>query len=368
MQTLSTQGLLNAALHGMLRLIQHVMACAWYYVGTASDVDGWVSKSGAHDANFAYRYTISLYWMFCCFGFGVTETEPGTQLEVSFAIAAAIVGLAIFALLLDTITSNSALLSQAAEEYRQQFRQLRRFLVQAKVDADLRLRVTHFLERAYALSKGRPEPDAPILALLSKPLQRELQFARYEGCLREVGFSKHLSRVSGHHPAELLVLRYLATHAISHQSIAASDAVFESGTVARAMHFSVLGQLSYSVDGRPSTGVREGCWVSEMVWTPWLHCGDLTTIEESSVVSLLEKEFSGCIQRFWDFFMLAKNYASDYVSALNEQTTVTDLWGYHSEVDKDDQEPPTSSPSMARKLWKKIVPSTGSFDRVAPVS
>ena len=50
----------------------------------------------------------------------------------------------------------------------------------------------HF--KAYVLDReGRPESEVPLLALLSKPMQRELRFARYEGCLREIGFSRYLS-------------------------------------------------------------------------------------------------------------------------------------------------------------------------------
>ena len=50
------------------------------------------------------------------------------------------------------------------------------------------------LLKAYVLDReGRPESEVPLLALLSKPMQRELRFARYEGCLREIGFSRYLS-------------------------------------------------------------------------------------------------------------------------------------------------------------------------------
>ena len=54
-----------------------------------------------------------------------------------------------------------------------------------KVDSVLSERITHFLERAYVLDReGRPESEVPLLQLLSKPMQRELRFARFEGCLR----------------------------------------------------------------------------------------------------------------------------------------------------------------------------------------
>ena len=345
------------------------MACAWYYVGSTDPVDGWVARSVTHSGTMGYRYTASLYWMLCCFGFGTTEAEPVTQLEILFGIMAAMVGLAIFSLLLGAITTNCAILSRAADDHRQQFRQLRRFLAYTNVDADLRVRITHFLERAYVLNReDRPESEVPLLALLSKPLQRELQFARYEGCLREVGFSKYLASVSGHHPAELLVLQHLATHAISQAIVPAGDAVFESGTLARAAYFLLSGRFGYSVD-RLDVSVETDRWVSEMtLWTPWLHSGNLTTKEESSVVTLLEKEFSSCMQRFWDFYTLARTYASEYVGAMSEQIIVTDLWEYRlSDSDTEEQPPPRSS-TIARRMLNRIVNGTRESDKVVPAS
>lgn len=68
---------------------------------------------------------------------------------------------------------------------RQLFRSSTCALITPKVDSVLSERITHFLERAYVLDReGRPESEVPLLQLLSKPMQRELRFARFEGCLR----------------------------------------------------------------------------------------------------------------------------------------------------------------------------------------
>ena len=68
---------------------------------------------------------------------------------------------------------------------RQLFRSSTCALITPEVDSVLSERITHFLERAYVLDReGRPESEVPLLRLLSKPMQRELRFARFEGCLR----------------------------------------------------------------------------------------------------------------------------------------------------------------------------------------
>ena len=61
-----------------------------------------------------------------------TEADPQTDLKILFGIMAAAVALLIFAVLLCTITSNSPKLSKVADEHREHFRQLRRFLAHAE--------------------------------------------------------------------------------------------------------------------------------------------------------------------------------------------------------------------------------------------
>jgi len=186
------------------------------------------------------------------------------------------------------------------------------------------------LERAYVLDReGRPESEVPLLALLSKPMQRDLHFARYEGCLREIGFSQYLSHASGHGPAELLALRHLATHAISQTTLAAGDAVFEAGTVARQAFFLAQGRFDYAITFTQNS-CEEKRWVSEMtLWTPWLHLGELTTREESGIVSLQASGFFDCMRRWWNLFEMAQTYAREYVKAMGAVAAVTDLWDYH---------------------------------------
>eukprot|EP00435_Cladocopium_sp_Y103_P075456 s3_g58.t1 len=330
-------------------LILHAMGCAWYFVGSADG--GWVSRSGVDAGPLMHRYATSLYWMFCQMGFGLSEIVAATELEVIFGLTASIAGLAIFSFFLGTITSNSALLGKAQEEHRQQFRKLRRYLAYFQVDADLSERVTHFLERAYVLDReGRPESEVPLLALLSKPMQRELRFARYEVCLREIGFSRYLSHC-GHGPAELLALRHLATHAISQSTLAAKDAVFEAGSVAHDALFLAHGSFEYVLNMSQRVGHQR--WVSEMtLWTPWLHLGDLTTSEDSGVVSLSANNFFDCMRRWWNLFEMAQAYAREYVKTMSTFAAVTDLWQGVVPLAEDEHRPSLRSSGSFQVLGR----------------
>eukprot|EP00434_Breviolum_minutum_P036144 symbB.v1.2.032015.t1/scaffold3786.1/size52255/2 len=167
-------------------------------------------------------------------------------------------------------------------------------------------------------------------------MQRELRFARFEGCLREIGFSRYLQRC-GHTPAELLALRHLATHAVSQTTLAAKDTVFEAGTVAHEAHFLAHGSFEYVLSMSERVGHQR--WVSEMtLWTPWLHLGDLTTTEDSAVVSLKAHGFFDCMRRWWNLFEMAQAYAREYVKAVSSYAAVTDLWHCPSHVGSAEDE------------------------------
>jgi hypothetical protein len=47
------------------------------------------------------------------------------------------------------------------------------------------------------------------------------------------------------------------------------------------------------------------------LWTPWLHLGDLTTSEDSGVVSLSANHFFDYMRRWWNLFEMAQAYARD---------------------------------------------------------
>ncbi|CAE7382171.1 HCN4 [Symbiodinium natans] len=210
------------------------------------------------------------------------------------------------------------------------------FLAHYHVDRGLRTRIIHFLEGAYALNQqGRPGAGAPLLSLLSKPLQHELQFARHEASLKELGFCEHLLHATGFVASELDMLQHFATYAVSQITMAAGDSVFEAGTVAHSAYFiDSTGQIFYRIGQGGAEMVTGPRWLSEMtLWTPWLHLGELTTKEVSSIVSLRQKDFLECLRRSFDWFQLAQTYARDYLKVMSQYAAVTDLWVWQVEPD-----------------------------------
>lgn len=166
----------------------------------------------------------------------------------------------------------------------------------------------------------------------------------------------------------MLVLEYLATRAISQASFPAGEAVFESGAAARGGYFVVFGVVLYKANMSRSR-VPKDRWISEMTyWTPWCHCGDLVTKTESNLLSLLESEFSACIERFWDVYSCARAYARQYVNSMNEQGTVTDLWQYRSASKSSSGGSVVAKPTAFARLFSNFVSSMAhGEDKILPV-
>ncbi|CAE7229941.1 unnamed protein product [Symbiodinium necroappetens] len=372
-----------------LLLIHHLTACCWYYVGSWES-PGWVSQN-LDSATVSYKYSTSLHWTFCQLGFGGTEIEPVNTAERAFGILFALLALAVFSTLLATIASQTATLSKSTEERRRLFRQLGKFLGKHGIPPELSLRIHCFLEHAYNLKQQTLlETTVPLLDLLSKPLRGELQCARYESCLRQLDFVAFL-------PASCRddALQRLAHKALQQRTFAATDTIFEAGNVASEAFFLTTGRLEYLL-GSATHSVSGHCWLVEMcLWTPWLHLGELSAVEDSEVISVKIEQFHASMRRSYHILNLAQAYAQNYVDAMHGFVLVTDLWRKTSVCAECEEEVRSSvskrhsasfrsgkpgsvnarhgsnhfsPPSFASAIWQKLFPPTSTdFSRIAPL-
>lgn len=342
-------------------------------------------------ATVSYKYSTSLHWTFCQLGFGGTEIEPVNTAERAFGILFALLALAVFSTLLATIASQTATLSKSTEERRRLFRQLGKFLGKHGIPPELSLRIHCFLEHAYNLKQQTLlETTVPLLDLLSKPLRGELQCARYETCLRQLDFVAFL-------PASCRddALQRLAHKALQQRTFAATDTIFEAGNVASEAFFLTTGRLEYLL-GSATHSVSGHCWLVEMcLWTPWLHLGELSAVEDSEVISVKIEQFHASMRRSYHILNLAQAYAQNYVDAMHGFVLVTDLWRKTSVCAECEEEVRSSvskrhsasfrsgkpgsvnarhgsthfsPPSFASAIWQKLFPPASTdFSRIAPL-
>lgn len=331
---------------GQILLVHHLLACVWFVVGQL-DENGWVAVY-LKEPSVGYSYTTSLYWMFCQLGFGSTNIEPETTLERSFALMVAFMALGIFSTLLGTISATVLNLNKSMEEKRLHFRELKQFLSHHRISDELSLRVCRFLEHAWALKNEVVlESSVQILELLSTPPRRELRYARYESCLKELGFSAMTQQLS------------LQLHS---KTLAAADTVFEAGSVAEEAYFLSEGSLTYTWgENKVSFSEKDkfGWLVEICIWTPWVHVGELSTRTVSNVEIMQIEPFFECICRSLDVLQLARSYAEDFVANMNSYAAVTDLWHPDQDIERSESLPP--------KVPKRNLFLSGDFGSVVPL-
>jgi len=225
---------------------------------------------------------------------------------------------------------------------------LNHFLATLRLEPELSMRITSFLHHAYALKEQEVSDDqVPVLELLSKPLRRELQSVRYERCLHSLAF---IAR-SGSSRSVDDALKHLAMTGIQQMTMAATDTAFEKGTKAKAVYFLTSGSMRYMVMDAQQDCLEQ-CKISEMgLWTPWLHVGELSTTEVSTLVVLQVETFCHCLHRNWETLELARAFAVDYVNTMTSCGTPTDLWDFDVADQVNVEQPigrPTGPPPSLR--------------------
>ena len=260
----------------------HIIACLWFGLGAYAAEPSWVEEIELMNTPVSYQYATSLQWAFCQLGVGQTEIEAVNLNERIFSVVVSFLGFINFSTMVSSITSLLARLQKLKTEELEQFNLLRRFLSNNHIDPDLSHRVTRFLQHTYALKHMALSKDGqiPILEMLSKPLQEELQLQRHHDCLSDSGFLRKLLHATSNNFRR--VLFDLVTSCMTHSILALDDRAFAAGTIATASYYVADGTCCYENQSfMPSklcnTWVAEAC-----LWTPWLHLGNLVSQDASS--------------------------------------------------------------------------------------
>jgi len=243
--------------------------------------------------------------------------------------------------------------NRTADETRQ-FWLLRRYLKDLNITKMTSLRVQRYLEFAYRRQQQRvQEKEVALLALLSQPL-------RYE--VKHESFAPHLFM----HPLFMAIGEQTKafTESLQAVSLANKDVCFATGQAAVNMWFVVDGELFYTVQedeedldddeaisnsdgsstGHKETGqsdfmpfssytdeeeeslceeglnsrVAEGQWITEAVlWTPWIHLGDLQAITDCQLITVDANSFGSAVRNATSLWSVLHRYGLAFVLELN---------------------------------------------------
>ncbi|CAK9012321.1 Potassium voltage-gated channel subfamily H member 6 (Ether-a-go-go-related gene potassium channel 2) (ERG-2) (Eag-related protein 2) (Ether-a-go-go-related protein 2) (hERG-2) (hERG2) (Voltage-gated potassium channel subunit Kv11.2) [Durusdinium trenchii] len=287
-----------------LLVMNHVIACIWFGMTSVEDEQNWVLANQLDGRSGLYQYATSLHWSIAQLGVGQTEIEAVSLMERTFSICVMLGALLSFSTLVSSMTSLMQRLDHLKTDEVAQFKSLRRFLTENNISEELCQRVTRFLQYSFEQKRSVQAADQnpPLLEMLSKPLQRELQLERHRECLLQSAFFSSMLH-SGSETfafAHFNVLRDLAVSALCHAVVAKGDVVFAAG----------------SVDAGPSTGGAGGA------------VGDLVSRETSRLISLELDAFCNCLGKTPEMREMARAHGEEYVAKVNalEEAELSDLW------------------------------------------
>lgn len=310
---------------GYLLVRNHFIACGWFAVSHLDSQVNWVLELGLDSQSVAYQYLTCMNWAFAQLGVGSSSAKPVNSLEMGFCILIAFRSLMTSATLISTVSNLMAGLSKIKEDENTEFRLLRCYLKQNDIPQPLSQKVTQFLQHQYSLRQEARSADmeVPVLTLLSKQLQGELQFARYHKALCQLQVVHDLDQMRD--LQVLQVMQRMSRTAISNTVVASKDVIFLAGAEAKAAYFTQSGSLTYFHDDGQQT-VDCNSWIAEVcIWTPWVYMGDLVAEDVSRLAILDVDEFCETLGASWMTQNAARRYAEDFLENMRKQTTWTDI-------------------------------------------
>jgi len=298
------QGVLNEAMEriqsefwvimvGVIRLVvfilvlNHMIACVWYWMGTwsleAYD-DSWVKAHDIEDESLQHRYSMALHWSLTQFTPASMEVFPRNEGERFFTILVLLFAMVTFSSFISSITQAMTRLRSLNRDWNEQQAALRRYLCENRVSSELMGRIWGCLDQVMNRSKQRThEADVAILKLLPWNLRVDLQTEVYEPIL---GVHPCFGHLMDTYPERLY---RVYQQGLQEVSLSSGHELFHTGGKADRMYFIVSGILTYNREivehSRQQLSSQD--WVSEAaLWVKWQHCGQLLSASHCELIAL----------------------------------------------------------------------------------
>lgn len=334
-------------------LINHVLACGWYMVGTRSFEAGypsWVVTADLADRTTAYNYTTSVHWSLTQFTPASMEVVPKNTFERTYTVCTLLFAMVTFSSFVSSITNAMTRLRNLNSDSVEKATVLRQYLKENRIPGEVCNRIWAWLQYTEDTSKSRThEKQVAILPILPAVLQTELHrviykplldkhpwFARFARsnmdamrglyrCLVEVGltFGKELFHTGQHADRMWFVfsgnLRYLRDGEVVAQSWEVEQC---AELVKRSSSY-----FDHSDSQTPVT-VGPGQWASEHpLWIQWNHVGQLVGMSHCELFAVEAQKFQDLMQYELHGIWQAAKYARAFYSFLNwSRVALSDVW------------------------------------------
>jgi len=300
----------------------HLIACAWFAIGNATQHVSWVESSGLVGADLGYQYFTSLHWSLTQFTPASMEVVPENVLERGFTVAVLIFAMVMFSSFVSAITMGMTRLQNLNSEQNLNIMVLRRYLSENKVSGELTSRIWDCLRHAKDKSKRRlHQEEIKIIPELPQRVRADLCEEVYAPLLTIHPFF-HRLQVNYH-----LSTRKIFQVALHEVTVSLGREVFLHGEASDNMYFVVRGTLVYNlaapVMALPGM-LQEKQWACEpTLWIQWKHRGQLTATTHCELIALRASKAQEVLKRLEEPVRYAREFASFFG---RNPHLLTDVW------------------------------------------
>lgn len=313
-------------------MVAHVMACAWYAVGTQDG--GWAHVEEITQRSLGDRYLYSFQW-------ALARLHPSNMSENMkllllsermLAITTTMLAMIILSVFISTMTNSMA---EIKKHRRQRVRKLtvtRAYCRAHKISHLLVARVKQYIDNYSERGQGvSPEYcEAELSSLLPTSLLMDLRHEAWSPVISRMDFFDSVRRKFR------TTERDICHHALEEVPVFGGDTVFTTGAACSRMLFVVQGSLTYvlgmvmdcraalsfgseSGDEDYDVAVQPGRWLSEAaLWTPWENCGQLSATANALLLGLMVEPFMKVMRSHEHSMVDTAVYAKAFVDILNQ--------------------------------------------------
>jgi len=274
-------------------LLNHMIACLWYWLGNAVDI-GWVieAKRLYHletnsDANNVYMYLTSLHWACTQFTPASMEVQPQSSAERLVAIIVIFSSLVMCSSFLTSITTTVGVFRKKKYEYILAHANLVRFLQENQIPMDVSCNILDLVAalRAQVEHVQRlHESDVALIDTLPKSTQETLKVYVYKPV-----FDGHVILNLFRQTMGNAVAVKICKEAMSQVSVIAGVDLFTYGAEAKSMYYVVDGEIHY-YQGVVATLQETAAFSTndffceQVLWMKFEHRGRATSSRLSELV------------------------------------------------------------------------------------
>ena len=309
----------------LLVLVNHVLACAWYSLTRLPSTDtgySWTDMTlmqhapSYGDCDFWFQYFTAFHWTLTQMTPGSMPVQPMNSKERVFNIVCLFLGLLFFSSVISSMTTALTQLKMLAYERERKINQLDTFFRQKAISNTLAVTVRKQVYRRMSQKKPMQWGDVQVLPMLSLTLRDDLMFDLCKHHLR----GQELFRLV--EQTDPLVLRNMATKAVSFKALLPQDVLFVHDTPCEDSYIVTGGVIRYeekfSQGSLKSLAHEEDatldvmpkgwlCWAS--LWSHWVHVGKAEAVPVSEVVILNSCAVLECIERVSELKALFESYS-----------------------------------------------------------